>query len=44
MTEWKWTQVVKHDSLTEGPVWDGEGVWWARMTCIWPEVHLREGT
>lgn len=20
---------------------DGERVWWARMTCIWPEVHLR---
>lgn len=20
---------------------DGEKVWWARMTCIWPEVHLR---
>jgi hypothetical protein len=18
-----------------------QGVWWARMTCIWPEVHLR---
>jgi hypothetical protein len=20
---------------------DGGRVWWARMTCIWPEVHLR---
>lgn len=20
---------------------DGDRVWWARMTCIWPEVHLR---
>jgi hypothetical protein len=20
---------------------DGVPVWWARMTCIWPEVHLR---
>lgn len=20
---------------------DGDLVWWARMTCIWPEVHLR---
>lgn len=20
---------------------DAEPVWWARMTCIWPEVHLR---
>lgn len=20
---------------------EGEAVWWARMTCIWPEVHLR---
>lgn len=20
---------------------DGERVWWARMTCVWPEVHLR---
>jgi hypothetical protein len=20
---------------------EGEPVWWARMTCIWPEVHLR---
>jgi len=20
---------------------DGERVWWARMTCIWPEMHLR---
>lgn len=20
---------------------DGHRVWWARMTCIWPEVHLR---
>ncbi len=23
---------------------DGEPVWWARMTCIWPEVHLRGET
>lgn len=21
---------------------DGERVWWARMTCVWPEVHLGE--
>ena len=20
---------------------EGRPVWWARMTCIWPEVHLR---
>ncbi len=20
---------------------DGEKAWWARLTCIWPEVHLR---
>jgi hypothetical protein len=20
---------------------EGESVWWTRMTCIWPEVHLR---
>lgn len=23
---------------------DGELVWWARMTCIWPEIHLRGET
>ena len=23
---------------------DGEPVWWAHMTCIWPEVHLRGET
>lgn len=23
---------------------DGDRVWWARMTCIWPEVHLRGET
>lgn len=23
---------------------DEEPVWWARMTCIWPEVHLRGET
>ncbi|MDA1280386.1 MAG: SMP-30/gluconolactonase/LRE family protein [Chloroflexi bacterium] len=26
MPEWNWTQIAKHDSLTEGPAWDGSGL------------------
>ena len=26
MTEWKWTQIADHETLTEGPVWDGSGL------------------
>ena len=26
MPTWKWTQIAKHDTLTEGPVWDGSGL------------------
>ena len=26
MSDWKWTQIAKHDTLTEGPVWDGSGL------------------
>ncbi|MCZ6539997.1 MAG: SMP-30/gluconolactonase/LRE family protein [Chloroflexi bacterium] len=26
MTEWKWTLIADHDTLTEGPVWDGSGL------------------
>jgi gluconolactonase len=26
LTEWKWTQIADHDTLTEGPVWDGSGL------------------
>ena len=26
MSEWKWTRIADHDSLTEGPVWDGSGL------------------
>ena len=22
MSDWKWTQIANHDTLTEGPVWD----------------------
>jgi gluconolactonase len=24
--DWKWTQIANHDTLTEGPVWDGSGL------------------
>ena len=26
MPNWKWTQIADHDTLTEGPVWDGSGL------------------
>ncbi len=26
MSEWKWTKIADHDTLTEGPVWDGSGL------------------
>ena len=26
MSDWKWTQIANHDTLTEGPVWDGSGL------------------
>ncbi len=26
MSEWKWTLIANHDTLTEGPVWDGSGL------------------
>tara|TARA_B100001245_G_scaffold67436_1_gene47064 strand:- start:574 stop:1467 length:894 start_codon:yes stop_codon:yes gene_type:complete len=26
MHNWKWTQIAKHKTLTEGPVWDGSGL------------------
>lgn len=26
MTEWEWEKIAEHDSLTEGPVWDGSGL------------------
>ncbi len=26
MPEWKWTQIANHDTLTEGPVWDGSAL------------------
>ena len=26
MSDWKWTQIAKHDTLTEGPVWNGSGL------------------
>ena len=26
MTDWKWTRIADHDTLTEGPVWDGSGL------------------
>jgi len=26
MSDWNWTQIAKHDSLTEGPVWDGKAL------------------
>ena len=24
--DWKWTQIANHDTLTEGPVWDGSAL------------------
>ena len=24
--DWKWTKIADHDTLTEGPVWDGSGL------------------
>jgi len=26
MSDWKWTQIANHNTLTEGPVWDGSGL------------------
>ena len=26
MSDWKWTQIAKHERLTEGPVWDGSAL------------------
>jgi len=26
MSDWNWTQIADHESLTEGPVWDGSGL------------------
>jgi gluconolactonase len=26
MSDWNWTQIANHDTLTEGPVWDGSGL------------------
>ena len=26
MSEWNWTQIANHESLTEGPAWDGSGL------------------
>jgi gluconolactonase len=26
MSDWKWTEIANHDTLTEGPVWDGSGL------------------
>ena len=26
MTEWKWRKIAQHDSLTEGPAWDGDAL------------------
>lgn len=26
MSDWKWTQIADHETLTEGPLWDGSGL------------------
>ena len=39
MTDWTWEQIAAHESLTEGPAWDGEALLYthcaASVVCRW---------
>ena len=37
MAEWQWDLIAKHDNLTEGPAWDGEGLLYTEIAAdvVW---------